>query len=65
MDEGTVSLPFINDSLRKKIKSTKKIAGLDYRHSHNSEKIRDHTVWLFQVIGFSIIHCRKTSNSTL
>ena len=46
MDEGTVGFLIIDDSLGKKDKSTKKIEGLDYHHSHSDGK----TVWSHCVV---------------
>ncbi|MCX7921559.1 MAG: IS701 family transposase [Clostridia bacterium] len=38
VDEGTVGFLIVDDSLSKKDKSTKKIEGLDYHHSHSDGK---------------------------
>ena len=46
VDEGTVGFLIIDDSLSKKDKSTKKIEGLDYHHSHSDGK----TVWSHCVV---------------
>ncbi len=49
VEEGTVGFLIIDDSLSKKDKSTKKIEGLDYHHSHSDGK----TMWS---------HCIVTSH---
>jgi hypothetical protein len=46
VDEGTVGFLIIDDSLSKKDKSTKKIEGLDYHHSHSDGK----TMWSHCVV---------------
>lgn len=49
VDESTVGFLIVDDSLSKKDKSTKKIQGLDYHHSHSDGK----TMWS---------HCLVTSH---
>ncbi|MFZ5351136.1 MAG: IS701 family transposase [Bacillota bacterium] len=46
VDEGTVGFLIVDDSLSKKDKSTKKIEGLDYHHSHSDGK----TMWSHCVV---------------
>lgn len=46
VDEGTVGFLIVDDSLSKKDKSTKKIEGLDYHHSHSDGK----TMWSHWII---------------
>ena len=46
VDEGSIGFLIIDDSLSKKDKSTKKIEGLDYHHSHSDGK----TMWSHCVV---------------
>jgi len=46
VDEGSIGFLIVDDSLSKKDKSTKKIQGLDYHHSHSDGK----TMWSHCVV---------------